>query len=119
MRTINKRTLIGCDGTSTNVGPTNVGRYKPKNYKRRTVQTSDQYKRQTGTNWYKPWTSTNIRPVQTSDQYKRRTKEKNIYLILKIKIYVNPQFSLFEIRNFFCEKFVISQSLGTHGQGDS
>ena len=37
-------------GTSTNVGPTNVGRYKPKTYKRRTVQTSDQYKHQTGTN---------------------------------------------------------------------
>ena len=37
-------------GTSTHVGPTNVGRYKPKTYKRRKVQTSDQYKRQTGTN---------------------------------------------------------------------
>ena len=30
-----------------------------------------------------------------------------------MKIYVNPQFSLFKICNFFCEKFVISQSLGT------
>ena len=50
-------------GTSTNVGPTNVGWYKHKTYKRRTVQTSDQYKRRT---------STNVRLVQTSDQYKRR-----------------------------------------------
>ena len=62
-------------GTSTNVGPTNVGRYKPKTYKRRTAQTSDQYKRQTGTNVglvqtldeYKRRTSTNIGPVQTTD----------------------------------------------------
>jgi len=43
---------------------TNVGRYKPKIYKRRTVQTSDQDKR---------WTSTNVglgqtRTVHTSDQ---------------------------------------------------
>ena len=50
--------------TSTNVGPTNVGRYKHETYKRRTVQTSDQYKRQT---------STNVGLVQTSDWYKRLT----------------------------------------------
>ena len=30
-----------CIGISTNVGPTNIGRYKHKTYKRRTVQTSD------------------------------------------------------------------------------
>ena len=40
-------------GTSTN-----VGQYKPKTYKLRTVQMLDQYKRRT---------------VQTSDQYKRQT----------------------------------------------
>ena len=55
---------------SINIGPTNVGRYKSKTYKRRTstnvglVQMSD---------------STHIRPVQTPDQYKRRTKE-NIFI---------------------------------------
>ena len=43
----------------TNIRLTNVGRYK-----RRTRQTSDQYKRRT---------STNVGLVQTSDQYKRRT----------------------------------------------
>ena len=34
---------------TTNVGPTNVGLYKHKTYKRRTVQTSDWYKRRTST----------------------------------------------------------------------
>ena len=60
-------------GTSTN-----VGRYKHKTYKRRTVQTSDQYKRQT---------STNIGPIQKSET---------------IEILVNSQFSLKKIPNFFC-----------------
>ena len=52
------------NGTSINVGPKNVGGYKPKTYKRRTstnvviVQTSD---------WFKCWT------VQTSDRYNRQT----------------------------------------------
>ena len=49
-------------GTSTN-----VGRYKPKTYKRRTGKTSDQDKRRNGTN---------------AGQYKRRTKE--FYLNFKI-----------------------------------
>ena len=118
------------NGTSTNGGPTNVGRYKHKTYKRRTVQTSDQYKRQTSTNigpvqtsdWYKRGTSTNVRPVQTSDQYKRRTgtnvgpvqtsdgyiykekrrtKKEKIYLNFQIEILVNSQFSLKKIPNFF------------------
>ena len=64
------------EGTSTHVGPTNVGRYKPKTYKRRTVQMSDQEKRPTGTNVGLVQTSdsTNDGPVQTSDRYKRRTK---------------------------------------------
>ena len=48
----------------TNVGPINIGRYKPKTYKRRAVQTSDKYKRRT---------ITNIGSVQTSDQCKRKT----------------------------------------------
>ena len=52
-------------GTSTN-----VGRYKHKTYKRRTVQTSDQY---ITSDQYKHRTSINVRLVQTSDQYKRRT----------------------------------------------
>ena len=58
---------------STNVGPTNVGRYKP-----RIVQTSDQTnvgpdKRRTSTNvrLVQMSDSTNFEPVQTSDQYKR------------------------------------------------
>ena len=64
-------------GNSTNVGPTNVGRYKG-----RTVQTSDWYKRRTGTNvelvqtsnWYKRRTGINVRPVQTSDGYVYKKK---------------------------------------------
>ena len=49
---------------------TNVGRYKPKTYKRRTVQMSDQEKRRTGTNVGLVQTSdsTNDGPVQTSDR---------------------------------------------------
>ena len=62
----------------TNVGPINIGRYKPKTYKRRAVQTSDKYKRRTITNigllqtsdQYKRQTSANVKQVQTSDQYK-------------------------------------------------
>ena len=84
--------------TITNIGPTNVRRYKPKTYKCQTVQswveleqmsdssnfkpvqTSDQYKRQT---------STNVRPVQTPNQYKRQTStnvglRKKNYLNFKI-----------------------------------
>ena len=88
-------------GTSTN-----VGRYKNKTYKRRTVQTSDQYKRQTSTNvrpvqtsdQYKRQPGTNVGPIQTSDGYiykeKRRTKEEKIYLNFQIEILVNSQFSL-------------------------
>ena len=48
----------------TNVGPINIGQYKPKTYKRRAVQTSDKYKRRT---------ITNIGSVRTSDQCKRKT----------------------------------------------
>ena len=51
-------------GTSTN-----VGRYKPKTYKRRIVQASDQYKRRTGTNvrQHQCRTSANVRLAQTLD----------------------------------------------------
>ena len=54
---------------STNVGPTNVGRYKP-----RIVQTSDQTNVglvQTS-DWYK------CRTVQTSNQYKRQTSTNDL-----------------------------------------
>ena len=52
---------------------TNVGRYKPKTYKRRTGETSDQDKRRTSTNVRLVQTSdsTNVEPVQTSD-YKEK-----------------------------------------------
>ena len=66
-------------GTSTNVGPTNVGLYKG-----RTVQTSDL---QTP-DWYKRRTETNVGLVQTSDQYKCRTGtfiRKNVGLWLNFK----------------------------------
>jgi len=61
-------------GTSTNVGPTKVGRYKG-----RTVQTSD---------WYKRQIERNVGLVKTSDQYKRQTgtfirKNVGFWLILK------------------------------------
>ena len=67
-------------GTSTNVGPTDIGRYKGRQYKRQTykhrtctnvrlVQTSDKDKRQIGTNAGQR----NVRMAQTSDQYKRQT----------------------------------------------
>jgi len=55
MENIKKLNKIIVHGTSTNVGPTNIGRYKG-----RTVQTSD---------WYKRRTETNVGPVQTSDRY--------------------------------------------------
>jgi len=73
-------------GTSTNVGHTNVGRQKPKTYKRWTVQlrristnvgpvqTSDQYKRRTGTHVRQ----FQRRAVPTTDQYTRHTKEDNL-----------------------------------------
>ena len=82
-------------GTSTN-----VGRYKHKTYKRRTVQTSDQYKHRT---------STNVRLVQTWDGHiykeKRRTKEeKNIfefsdYNSCKFAIFSQKKFPIFFIKN--------------------
>ena len=73
-------------GTSTNVGHTNVGRQKPKTYKRWTVQTSDQYKRRTSTNvgpvqtsdWYTRQTVPTSGAVPTTDQYTRQTKEDNL-----------------------------------------
>jgi len=87
-------------GTSTN-----VGRYKHNTYKRRTVQTSDQYKRRT---------STNIGPVQMSDWYKRGTgtfirknvglRRKKISLNFQIIILVNSQFSLKKNSKFFLLK---------------
>ena len=61
-------------GTSTNIGPTNIGCYKG-----RTVQTSDRHKRRT---------ETNVGLVQTSDQYKRQTVtfiRKNVGLWLSLK----------------------------------
>jgi len=78
------------NSTSTNVRPTNVGRYEG-----RTVQTSDWYKRWTGKNvrlkqtwdgykrtsdWYKRRTGTNVGLRQTSDKYKHRT-ETNVGLV--------------------------------------
>ena len=51
-------------GTSTNVGPTNVGLYKGRTVQTSDLQTSD---------WYKHRTGTNVGLRQTSDQYKRRT----------------------------------------------
>ena len=68
------------DGTSTNVGPTNIGLYKGRTVQTADLQTSDWYKCRTGTNvglvqksdWYKRQTETNIGLVQMSDQYKRR-----------------------------------------------
>ena len=62
-------------GTSTN-----VGRYKGRTEQTSDLQTSEWYKRRTGTNvglvqtldWYKRRTGTNVGLVQTSDQYKRR-----------------------------------------------
>ena len=67
-------------GTSTNLGPINVGRYKPKTYKRWTVQTLDD----TNVGQYKPWT------IQTLDQDSRRNstdvgQRKIIILILDLK----------------------------------
>ena len=58
---------------STNLRLTNV----------RPGQTSDQFKRQSGTNvgQYKHQTSSNIGPVQMSDPYKSQTKEKIILII--------------------------------------
>ena len=66
-------------GTSTNIGPTNIGCYKG-----RTVQTSDRHKRRT---------ETNVGLVQTSDSYvykeKRRTlveiEKKTIAIRIKLK----------------------------------
>ena len=67
------------NGTGTNVGPTNVGRYKGRTVPTSDLQTSVWYKRRTGTNiglvetsdWYKRWTSTNVGRVhlqgKTSD----------------------------------------------------
>ena len=70
------------NSTSTNVTPTNVGRYEG-----RTVQMSDWYKRRTGKNvrlkqtsdGYKRRTGTNVGLRQTSDKYKHRT-ETNVGL---------------------------------------
>ena len=56
-------------GTSTKVGPTNVGRYKSRTVQTSDLQTSD---------WYKRRTCTYVGPVQTSD-------EKNIGLWLSLK----------------------------------
>ena len=56
----NKRRI----GTSTNVSPTNGGCFKCRTLQTLDLQTSDWYKRRTGTNG---------RPVQTADQYKCRT----------------------------------------------
>ena len=42
--------LIEIFGTSTNVGPTNVGRYKGQTVQTSDLQTSDWYKRRTSTN---------------------------------------------------------------------
>ena len=72
-------------GNSTNVGPTNVGRYKGRTVQTSDLQTSD---------WYKRRTWINVRPVQTSDGYvykkKRRTlvkfEKKIITIRNKIKI---------------------------------
>ena len=52
------------EGTSTNVGPKKVRRYKSRTVQTSDLQTSDWYKRRTGTN---------VRLRQTSDQYKRQT----------------------------------------------
>ena len=67
------------EGTSRN-----VGWYKPKIYKRRTVQTSDQYNRRTCTTFglVQMSDSTNVIPVHTPDQDKRRTKEKDLFEFL-------------------------------------
>ena len=65
--------------TSTNVGPTNVGWYKPKTYKRQTVQMLNQDKRWTSSNVRlgQMSDSSNVGPVQMSDQYNIRLKKKN------------------------------------------
>ena len=51
-------------GTSTNVGPTNVGRHKDRTVQTSDLQTSD---------WYKHRTGTDVGLGQTLDLYKRRT----------------------------------------------
>ena len=54
-----------------------IGRYKPKTYKRRTVQTLDTK----NIGLVQTSDSTNVLPVQTLDQHKRRTKKKCIRIL--------------------------------------
>ena len=82
MENIKKLNKIIVHGTSTNVGPTNIGRYKG-----RTVQTSDPISSDvTKVGQYKRRTGTNVEPRLTSDQYKRQTGtfiRKNVGLWLR------------------------------------